>query len=179
VRSAKKLSGHLSDHLRIGKPNSLGKVPQVVRDVLRHPRKLGALFECIFHEDEWVRMRASDALEKVCAENPKLLTPLKRRIFEEMAEADQPSVQWHFAQIMSEMELSPADVRTAVRLIKRNLERTNDWIVVNLSLETLAIFARRDRRMLRALEPMLTRYARSPHKSVRHRVKKLRAELFR
>jgi hypothetical protein len=69
----------------------------VVAAVLAESARVGQLFECVLDRDEYVRMRAADALEKVCRTDHAILEPLTERIFEEMAVIDQPSVQWHVA----------------------------------------------------------------------------------
>lgn len=120
---AKALSG--------GDPRSLGRAEEVVQLVLDRPRRVGALFECLFSRDEIVRLRASDALEKVCRARPDLLTPYTERLLVEVPKIDQPSVQWHLAQVLSALPLDGRDRRRAVAALKRNLSQYDDWIVVN------------------------------------------------
>ena len=61
--------------------------------------------QCVFSADEIVRMRASDALEKVCRSRPALLQPFVPRLLGEMSRIEQASVQWHLAQILTEVRL--------------------------------------------------------------------------
>jgi hypothetical protein len=49
-----------------GTSNSLGRAEEVVQIVLADESRLDELFECLF-DDEWLRMRAIDALEKCAA----------------------------------------------------------------------------------------------------------------
>lgn len=160
-----------------GDPRSLGRTEDVVRLVLRSPRRIGELFECQFVDDEVVRMRASDALEKVCQARPDLLEPFTRRLLDEVATIDQPSVQWHLAQILAALPLAGSDRRRAIAVLKRNLARSDDWIVINLTLEALASFAQTSPKLRKTLVNLLREYVHDPRKSVAKRANKLLAVL--
>ena len=56
-----------------GNPRSLGNTGRVVDLVVRHPARIDELGGCLFSDDEIVRMRAGDALEKICRQRPELL----------------------------------------------------------------------------------------------------------
>jgi hypothetical protein len=64
----------------------------------------------------------------------------------------------------------------AVRLLKRDLQGSGDWIVENYSLDTLARFTRSRAFPRREFVEILRRLQRSKHKSVVSRTKKLLAE---
>jgi hypothetical protein len=49
----------------------------------------------------------------------------------EGAPIEQASVQWHLAQMLGEVELTPQQSAAACRILKRNLAEKKDWIVVN------------------------------------------------
>lgn len=166
------IAGILSE----GDPRSLGRNNEVVAHVLAQPRQIGALFDCVFHDDETIRMRASDALEKVSRDRPDLLQRYSRRLLTSMPKIDQPSVQWHLAQILPRLRLSPIERRRATAVLKRNLDHYDDWIVVTSTLEALAEFARRSRRTPSGLLNLLEIYAEDHRKSVAHRAGKLVAE---
>ena len=76
----------------------------VIEAVLHDPTGVGELFECVKDQDAYVRLRASDALEKVCRTNASIVQPLKTRVLNEMSAIDQPSVQWHYAQIVDQLQ---------------------------------------------------------------------------
>lgn len=160
-----------------GSPRSLGRGEQVVKLVLANPKRVRELFECILCDDVIVRMRASDALEKVCRQKPLLLQPLTERLFTEVASIKQPSVQWHLSQILGEIPLNNADTARAIRLLKRTLSESTDWIVINLTLESLARFASEDQDLRSELKQLLPRYLNSPYKSVAARARRLARQL--
>jgi len=167
----------MSELLTGGDPRTLYNVDVVVEAVLDHPEDVDGLIRCILEsDDEVVRMRAGDALEKVCRRRPALLQPHVSRVLGDLAQVDQPSVQWHVAQMLGELELTNHDEKRAVSLLCANLDESGDWIVLNCSLDTLAILARRDPELVEALCGYLDRFRGSRYKSLANRSGKLRAE---
>lgn len=156
-----------------GDPRSLGRTSEVVSLVLARPAAVQELFDLLFSADEIVRMRAGDALEKVCRSRPALLQPYADRLLTEVAAISQPSVQWHLAQMLSEISLDKQNRRRAIALLKRNLRETDDWIVTNLTLESMMKFAQDDPRFRTELKRLLPAYVKSPYKSVATRARKL------
>jgi hypothetical protein len=160
-----------------GDPRSLHGVDQVIAAALEDPSALEALFVCVFCDDAVVRMRAGDALEKIARIRPELLASYTRRLLSDVADVDQPSIQWHLAQILTEIELTPQQRTCAIAILKRNLERCEDWIVLNLTLDALAHFARDDPELHRDLVPILRSHQADTRKSVAKRATKLLALL--
>ena len=89
-----------------GKTNSLGRVNEVIEIVLQDKSRLEELYSCLFNDDAWVRMRAVDAIEKVCRVSPDWLEPYIDRFLDELAVSTQPSIQWHLAEIFGEVDLT-------------------------------------------------------------------------
>jgi len=170
-------SGPLRGQLSGGDPRSLGAVDAVIAVVLAHPDRLDELIRCVLDgDDQIVRMRASDALEKLCRTRPSLLQPRLAVLLGDMAGIDQPSVQWHVAQMLGQLRLTARQRQRAVRILRDNLEHSTDWIVLNYSLDTLAIMARQDSTLVEALRVELERFAHHHLRSVSSRACKLRAE---
>lgn len=96
--------GAIEQMLSGGDPRSLHGVDRVIAAVLADPSALEALFGRLFCDDAVVRMRA---LEKIARIRPELLAPFTRRLLSDVVAIDQPSVQWHLAQILTEIELTP------------------------------------------------------------------------
>jgi hypothetical protein len=163
----------ISEMLTGGDPRSLGKTDQVVKLVLSHPERLEELFDCVFHPDEVVRMRAGDALEKVCCQEPKWFEPFKERLLNEVSGINQASVKWHLAQMFGEITMSLAEKERAVNIMLHNLETSGDWIVINLTLESLAKFARENVLNHDEFVSLLKKHQQSPYKSVASRANKL------
>jgi hypothetical protein len=164
-----------------GRRNSLGRAEDVVGIVLADPARLEELFASLADPDELVRMRAGDALEKVCRERPEWFAPHVERLLGEVGEIEQPSVQWHVAQMLQRLRsaLSDEQRRRAAALLRRNLTRSTDWIVLNVTMDVLAEWAERDPQLARWLTGQLERLARDERRSVAQRASRHLAGLAR
>lgn len=167
----------LGDQLGGGDPRSLGEVPDVVAAVVNSRDQLPELFECLFHDDAVVRMRSADALEKVARVRPVWLQPFVERLLGEVAAIDQPSVQWHLAQLLAEVPLDAGQRRRAVDLLKVNLENATDWLVLNLTMDSLTSLAGEDAALRSWLVPVLLRRCADPRPSVAKRANRCLARL--
>lgn len=124
-----------------GKSNSLGLVDDVIAVVLQDKSRMEELYDCLFVNDAWVRMRAADALEKICRQHPDWLTPYVDRFQAELAESSQPSIQWHIAQMYAQIDLTDPQKQCAMRWLSDLLSTTEvDWIVSANAMDTLAKF---------------------------------------
>lgn len=126
-----------------GHTNSLGRSGEVL-DLLRaDPARLDELFASIAHDDAWVRMRAVDTFEKVVREDPSRGTPYVGRVLAELTRSDQPSVQWHVAQLLGELALTEAQRARGIEWLTARVSTTEvDWIVAAQSMATLVAFVR-------------------------------------
>jgi hypothetical protein len=167
----------IREQLSGGNPRALQNVDEVVALVLARPDRVDELIRCIVEgDDQTVRMRASDALEKAVRARPALLQPHVPTLLGSMSRIDQPSVQWHVAQMLGHIPLTPRRQVQAVRILSRYLDRSTDWIVLNCSLDTMAVLARRDAGLFGLLREHLRRFEHSSYRSLSSRARKLLAE---
>lgn len=139
-----------------GKKNTLGRAEEVVQIVLADRSHLDELYECLFEDDAWLRMRAVDALEKVCRVHPEWLEPYVERLLGEVAAIDQASVHWHLAEMFGEIDLTPDQRKRATMFMKQNIASNSaDWIVASNTMETLAQFVANSIIPARELIPLL------------------------
>lgn len=162
-----------------GHSNSLGRTAEVVGIVQADHGRLEELFATMADPDEVVRMRVGDALEKVCRERPDWFVPNVERILGDLAETDQPSVQWHVAQMLGHLrdDLSDDQEQRATGLLQRNLTGSSDWIVLNVTMDVLTVWSRRDPALARWLAPELERLRHDKRTSVAKRASVQLAEL--
>jgi hypothetical protein len=160
-----------------GHPNSLGRTVEVVDAVLADRSRLDELFACYGSDDPVVRLRTSNALKRVAADRHEWLVPYIDRLIDEVGALDQPSAQWTLAQLFLGLgtDMTAAQRGRATRLMQRNLEHHDDWIVLNATMETLWRWAAEDADLRGWLKPHLARLAHDPRKSVAGRAKKLAA----
>lgn len=162
-----------------GHPNSLGNTVEVVEEVLAESSKFDELFNCYISDDEVVRLRVSNAMKRICKEQPELLIPYLDRFLNEISQIDQASTQWTLAQLflLLENDLSDSQKQKAKKIVKNNLANHNDWIVLNTSMETLFDWARNDEDLKEWLLPHLERLSKDKRKSVSKRASKLLVSL--
>lgn len=124
-----------------GKANSLGRASEVIENVYADPSRLEELFDCIFADDAWVRMRAIDSFEKIIKEKPTWVQPYLSKIFSGLTQSVQPSVQWHLAQIFSEVALTKQQQNLAISWLKNKIKTIDvDWIVSVNAMKALLYF---------------------------------------
>jgi hypothetical protein len=163
--------------LSVGKPNSLGRADEVVQVVLADKKQLDELYDCIFADDAWIRMRAIDSLEKVCRVHPDWIEEYADKILEELTSSTQPSIQWHLAQIFNQIHLTPKQQKAAVNWMNDLIATTDvDWIVSANTMDTLAQFTRDSKFSQSELTKLLKVQQKHKSKAVLKRANKLLAE---
>lgn len=162
-----------------GHPNSLGNTVEVVNTVLESPERFDELFNCYFSSDEVVRLRVSNAMKRIAKNRKELLVPYIDRFLNEISSIDQASTQWTIAQLflLLEKEMDADQIRKAKEILTHNLAHHDDWIVLNMTMETLARWAKKDDLLLKFLLPHLERLSMDTRKSVAGKAKKLIAKL--
>jgi hypothetical protein len=162
--------------LSTGKPNSLGRVNEVLDIVLSDRERLEELYKVIFCDSAWTRMRAVDAFEKIGREHPDWLIPYIDRIQSELATSSQPSIQWHMAQLYKQIDLNDIQIQKAILWLEKLLSTTDvDWIVSANAMETLAHFTRTGRYNQSKLLDLLDIQTKHKSNSVIKRSKKIAA----
>ncbi len=169
----------IEERLTGGHPNSLGNTVEVVDDVLKNPALFNELFQCYFSADEVVRLRVSNAMKRVCKENEEMLLPYIDKFLGEISKIDQASTQWTLAQLflMLEKRLSDNQRIRAEEILKTNLANHQDWIVLNMTMETLGKWAKKDETLKIWMEPHLNRLSQDSRKSVSKKAMKTRLVL--
>lgn len=135
-----------SDMLAVGgASNSLGRTSEVIDVVLSDRQRLAELYACVSNDDAWIRMRAIDAIEKVCRQRPEWIKPYIDTFQSELSSSKQPSIQWHLAQMYSILDMSESQKSIAIDWLKTLLSNTGvDWIVSANAMKTLVQFTHDD-----------------------------------
>ena len=125
-----------------GKSNSLGKVNEIIIAVLNDKALLHELYSCLFSVDPWVRMRAVDAFEKICRVQPSWVEPYVDKIQTDLSDsAQQPSIQWHIAQIYPQINLTMSQKQKALSWLEKLLSSSEiDWIVAANAIKAIIYF---------------------------------------
>lgn len=161
-----------------GKTNSLGRSAEVINAVLADRTRLDELYDCLFDDDAWVRMRAIDSVEKICRLHPDWVSPYTDRFLSELSSSTQPSIQWHLAQIYTQIDMTDTQRDNAIEYIK-NLISTKevDWIVSANSMDALMHFAKRGYFSYNELEKLIKVQLNHKSNAVIKKANKLLGEL--
>ena len=157
-----------------GHPNSLGRTEEVVALVLADKASLQSLFDCYQSDDEVVRLRVSSAFKRVFRAKPDWFPAYIDRFQELIPRLRQPSAEWTLAQLHLELQdlLSREQKANAIRLTKKQLEESKDWIVLIQSINLLEHWAERDKRLRGWLIKRLQVLMNDERKSVSKRARK-------
>ena len=164
-----------------GHPNSLGNTEAVTERVRRDPELLDELIGTYSSDDEVVRLRVSSVLKRLVLSHPESVLPRLHVIEQWVDHLSQPSAQWSLAQDYLALTplLSASQRESAVVRMKRFLDTSNDWIVINHTIETLGRWAREDLALRDWLVPKLHDYVHEPRKSIAGKARRHLAVLDR
>lgn len=156
------------ERLKGGHPNSLGNTIEVVEEVLHQPSLFDKLFNCYFSDDEVVRLRVSNAMKRIGKANKPLLVPYIGRFLSEISKINQASTQWTLSQLflLLQKDMSETQLTSAKQIMKNNLANHDDWIVLNMTMDTLGKWSKTDSDLKLWIEPHLKRLTSDTRKSV-------------
>lgn len=162
-----------------GHSNSLGRTVEVVDLILSDNTRLEELYQCYFSENELVRLRTSNAFKRIWRDQPEWLALYIDRFISEISQIEQASTQWTIAQLFLELQtyLSDEQKSKAIPILKANLKTSEDWIVLNNTMQTLGEWAEDDKILKVWLLPELEKLADDKRKSVAKRANKLLLQL--
>lgn len=163
-----------------GHPNSLGRTIEVVDLILADRSRLDELYNCYFSQDEVVRLRTSNAFKRITKAHPDWFVPFIDKFLETISQINQPSTQWTLAQLclIVQKKLSDQQLKTAKEVLKKNLATYTDWIVLNMTMETLSVWAKKDESLKAWLRPKLEALKEDGRKSVAKRASKYYTQLY-
>jgi len=131
------------DKLKGGDRRSIGRVEEVVSDVMEDPSLFEPLFNGMMGEDPLVRIRSADAVEKITERHPEYLEPYKKKIIRTLSKIDQQEVRWHLAQMFPRLRLTSRERDILVDILLEFL-KDKSTIVQVFSMQALADFAEQD-----------------------------------
>jgi hypothetical protein len=98
---------------------------------------VSALVAALTDQNNLVRMRAADALEKISLKDPQLMRPFTKQLLKVAASSTQQEVRWHLAQMMPRLELTPTQRFVCLRALTCYLDDRSS-IVRTFALQALA-----------------------------------------
>lgn len=130
---------------------SIGKANEVVELVTSDPQLFDEVFDGIFHEDKIICARCADAVEKVSGKFPEYIQKKKKIILSNLSSFKQKEVRWHIAKMLGYLKLTPTEKELAVRYLFDWLKQDKSIIVKVMSMQTLADFAEKDKKLLKTV----------------------------
>lgn len=109
--------GSILNKLKGEDRRSIGRVKEVVDDVLANPDLFESVFNGMLSDDPVLRMRSADAVEKIPAQHREYLQAYKTQIIYCIAQSEQHEVRWHVAQFFSRLKLTLSERRTVVKIL--------------------------------------------------------------
>ena len=159
-----------------GDRRSIGRVGEVVADVLNDPTLFKAVFCGMLSDDPIIRMRSADAIEKITAKRPEYLQPYKTKLIQQVAKIEQQEVRWHVAQMVPRLELSEEERGVVVEILLGYLSDKSK-IVKTFSMQALADLAEQDASLRSQVIPLLEELTRTGSPATKSRGRKLLARL--
>jgi hypothetical protein len=155
-----------------GDRRSIGRVDEVVAEVLSNPDLFDVLFQGMLSDDLLLRMRCADAVEKISIQHPEYLQPYKRQLIKQVAPIDQQEIRWHVAQMVSRLELT-ADERSRVFSILMVYLQDKSKIVKTFAMQALADLAADDPQLRPQIVNLLEEHTRTGSPAMKSRGRKL------
>lgn len=109
----------LLDQLAGGDPLTLGRTVAVASQVLARPELIDEVFDGIADDNEAIRNRSIDVLERVSAARPELLRPYKRELLTRVSRIGHWAVRSHLCQVLPRLDnYTPAERRRTIALMR-------------------------------------------------------------
>jgi hypothetical protein len=164
------------EKLQGGDLRSKGRSDEVVKEVFDNPRLFGLVVDGMIYDDPVVRMRASDALEKITKKRPEFLAPHKSRLIIMVSQIDQQEVRWHMALILPRLQLTEQEREKVFEILLSYLEDKSK-IVKTFAMQGLADIAEQDRTYLTRVVGLMKDLIETGSPAMKNRGKKLLAHL--
>ena len=158
--------------LKVGDLRTTGKSDEVVKLALSRPLIFKEVVNAILTDDPGIRMRASDAAEKITQIHPEWLNPYKKLLLDKIARIKQQEVRWHTAQMLPRLKLTKTERKRVFGLLLTYLE-DKSRIVKTSTMQALADIAIQDNTYLKEVNRLLRSLIKEGSPAVKARGKKL------
>ena len=158
--------------LQEGDLRTVGRVSEVLSMVADQPDLFDDLIWALAHSDPGIRMRASDAVEKITRTHPAYLQPHKDFLMKQVEVSDQQEVRWHLAQIVPRLELSPEERSETAEKLFTFLEDPSKIVQTN-TLQALVDLAWEDDELFPRVRTAVEKLAEEGSPAVSNRAGKL------
>ena len=144
--------------------------------VERSPERMAELVELTADEDWLVSMRALDLIEKLAHEHPERVQPYKRIFLGPLAASDKWEIRLQVVRALPLLTWTPRERKRAVEILRRNVSYPQTFVRA-WALDSLATFARDDRRQIPFVRRSLDEFERSGSGALASRARHIRERL--
>ena len=149
-----------------------GKSEEVVALVLSKPALFEDVVNAILVDNPGIRMRASDAVEKITRDHPEWLKPYKQQFLNTIANIDQKEVRWHVAQILPRFKLTKKE-REKVYSLMMSFLTDKSSIVKTFAMQALTDIALQDKKYVNKVNLLICKLIKDGTPAMQSRGKKL------
>jgi hypothetical protein len=158
--------------LKVGDLRTTGKSEEVVKLVLSSPPIFRDVVNAILSDHPGIRMRASDATEKITQIHPEWLIPYKKLFLSTISKVSQQEVRWHTAQMLPRLALTKSERKKVFELLLIYLE-DKSRIVKTSTMQALADIAIQDNTYFNQVHRILSSLIKKGSPAMKARGKKL------
>lgn len=158
--------------LSVGDLRTTGKSEEVVKQVTSDPKLFGDVINAIHSGNPGVRMRASDAVEKITRDNPEWLKAYKKQLLTKIAFINQKEVRWHTAQILPRLNLTKKERGKVYEIIQSYLKDESS-IVKTFAMQALTDLAMQDCGYVNKVQSQVKRLMKEGSPAMKSRGQKL------
>ncbi len=162
-----------------GDLRSIGKSNSVVLKI-KNQNDFDELFQCLFHKDRIVVMRAADAIEKITIKDPLYLARHKKKILELCNTADDKELQWHLALMIPRLHLTYKELARMWNLLSRWASDNRESRIMQVnSIQGLFELSRVHTKLITDFNMILSNIERQNIPSIAARIRKLKKSFGR
>jgi hypothetical protein len=159
-----------------GDRRSSARSPRALALVTADPARVGDLVALAGDEDWLVSMRALDLLDKLAHLHPEWVRPHKRVFIGRLADSDKWEIRLQIVRALPLFAWTGAAKRRAIEILKRDVEYPQTFVRA-WALDSLSIFAQKDRALVPVVRRGLKSFEASGSKALAARAKHIRARV--
>jgi hypothetical protein len=141
-----------------------------------NPSLVCSLASLVVDHDWLVAERVLDVMEKLAHEHPEWVAPHKDLFIGELADSDKWEIRLQIVRALPLFDWPSAAQRRVVEILRRDVEHPNTFVKA-WALDSLAIFAQRQRKLTPVVQLFLARFECSGSKALAARARHIKARL--
>lgn len=146
---------HVRELILAGDMRNLGRTSEALMFVLQDPSRIADLVEGLTDPSPLVRGGCANLLEAIGRQLGDLVQPYGEQIVASVKDSDQKEVQWHAAQMVSQLSLDSEQRAVMAQSLLRWFDESTSSIVRTMSLQGLSDLAELDPDLQHAYEVRL------------------------